>query len=348
MITQPSFDDSQSSQDWKNYQHIIGLPTFREKLDYWCQEVCKTDLVFGILALDGATFCLEAKTDDERRLLHEFWFNWYRTLFIDEGYAVEKAYWRSKHNTEKMAFQVKSIDILKADLQNRLAGATRKKDLTHKELTIVTDTIDGSIYPDASFTDYKTVDMLRDCWERKTVFDFAFSNGQEALAKVIEIAQFWDITKYEAYLKDILYNLHYNSEAVETVQNSANGKRPLTREEKLQCVQRILKPLNGVNPNKQPIMDQDSFDRLSSYTISLILDDRLPNDIKVIPCTNISNEHIRFTFYRLQKELFGKPVNGSIIDFLHSVFRQFENTSPKTTRSKFSSPPKSYDRDFGS
>ncbi|GAB3026551.1 hypothetical protein [Spirosoma pulveris] len=122
---------------------------------------------------------------------------------------------------------------------------------------------------------------------------------------------------------------------------------PYTEAQKEELVQFILAPLGGLNPQKQFIMNRKDFERLITYTNHLVRTDSLPNPILPIKQTGISNEHIRYTYYRLHKQLFGtKYKRPSFIEFLHVVFPQFAGTSQTTTNSKFSTPPKSYGRDF--
>ena len=112
-------------------------------------------------------------------------------------------------------------------------------------------------------------------------------------------------------------------------------------------VREILKPLSGLSTQHQPIMPVEDFNRLIEYTIVLVKSNTLPVDIKPIGQTGISNEHIRFTFYRLHRDLFGtRRINMNFIEFIHAVFTQFSGTDRGTTKQKFATSPKSYEKDF--
>ena len=109
----------------------------------------------------------------------------------------------------------------------------------------------------------------------------------------------------------------------------------------------ILAPLSGYNPIGLLIMSAGDFKRLLHYAEYLILHDSLPETIQAIQQIGISDEHVRYTFYRLHKRLFTtKSIRPSFINFLHQVFRQFEGYNKETTRKKFSVEPKSYLTDF--
>lgn len=118
-------------------------------------------------------------------------------------------------------------------------------------------------------------------------------------------------------------------------------------DQKRSYVRSILAPLSGLNPSKQAIISRVDFERLITYTDYLVFNNTLPAEISTIAQTGISNEHVRYTFYRLHKELFGtRQIRPAFIDFLHAVFTQFSGTAKTTTKSKFSTPPKSYENDF--
>ena len=125
------------------------------------------------------------------------------------------------------------------------------------------------------------------------------------------------------------------------------NQEPMSNEEKKECASQILAPLDGLNPQKQPIMTKTEFAQLIEYANHLVTTDTLPVIARPISQIAISNEHLRYTFYRLHKELLGtRRINQNYIEFLHSVFAQFSGTAPTTTKAKFSQGPSSYQTDF--
>ena len=121
----------------------------------------------------------------------------------------------------------------------------------------------------------------------------------------------------------------------------------IDKERKRQLVRSILAPLAGINLQKEEIMESGDFIRLIEYTDYLVLNDKLPENIIKIKKVNISIEHIRFTFYRLHKEVFAtRKIHDSFVTFLHAAFGILDNTSIATTKAKFSTRPSSYERDF--
>ncbi|GAB4000013.1 hypothetical protein GCM10028807_51700 [Spirosoma daeguense] len=115
----------------------------------------------------------------------------------------------------------------------------------------------------------------------------------------------------------------------------------------LGIINEILTPLGGYNPQHKLIMSKEDFSRLVDYTIWLVQNDSLPENINVIEPTNISIGHIRFTFHRLHKRLFTtREIKPAFYMFLHRVFKDFENQKIETTIKKFATRPKSYLADF--
>lgn len=121
-------------------------------------------------------------------------------------------------------------------------------------------------------------------------------------------------------------------------------KRDINKE--VQAALTSIKWLSGVNPQKQKIMSENEFKRLKDYTEHLIRQEAIPDNIQPIQQTNISNEHIRYTFYLIHKDLYTTTRKRHyFIDFLHTVFAQFQHTQKDTTWRKFSNAPKSYQKD---
>ena len=124
-------------------------------------------------------------------------------------------------------------------------------------------------------------------------------------------------------------------------------REAFTPKEQEAIVERILAPLNGINPSGEMIMAPGEYVELVKHTKHFILFNEMPTNPDRIQQIKISTEHIRYTFYRLHEALFTTvKIRQSFITFLSSMFRQFENQESETTRKKFSVPPKSYLRDF--
>lgn len=108
-----------------------------------------------------------------------------------------------------------------------------------------------------------------------------------------------------------------------------------------------LKILTGNNPQGQKIMSDHDFQRLSGYVDGLIESECLPVNIKPISQIDFPNGHIRYLFYLIHKELYTtKKIKGYFIDFLHAVFEQFAKAEKRTTKTKFSVKPGSWERDI--
>jgi hypothetical protein len=96
----------------------------------------------------------------------------------------------------------------------------------------------------------------------------------------------------------------------------------------------------------EKIMSDNDFERLTNYITTLIDTGTLPPDIQPIPQTATTTEYLRYTFYKIHKELYTtKPIRTEWIELLHAVFIQFKDTEHKTTRKKFSTIPPHYDQD---
>jgi hypothetical protein len=156
------------------------------------------------------------------------------------------------------------------------------------------------------------------------------------------------VKKYPA-IREAIYECPDHPEPTKIFQGSNFLKKAqeLGHEEVTRVTNEILKPLKYLNPQGRKIMSDDDYDRLVEYTMYLIVNDAIPADIKSITQTNISTGHIRYTYYRLHREIWGtKSLNVLVLDFLHLVFKQFENQGKETTRKKFADAPSSYDIDF--
>lgn len=160
------------------------------------------------------------------------------------------------------------------------------------------------------------------------------------------LAFLWGLIEYKRFLEtEEIPDPTTTTSVSQETQKPIND--PFSDVQQRQYIRSILAPLSGLNPSNQAIMSRVDFDRLLTYTDHLVLTNTLPDEILPIAQTGISNEHIRFTFYQLHKQLFGtRKKRPTFIDFIHTVFAQFNGTAKTTTNSKFSTPPKSYKNDF--
>lgn len=106
--------------------------------------------------------------------------------------------------------------------------------------------------------------------------------------------------------------------------------------------------MKGKAVDGKRIMSEQSFNKLLLYVTELVNNEKLPSNIEPIPKTNLSQMMIRYTFYKIHKELYTtKSIREYFIEFLHTVFfKQFENTTKTTTGKKFSKKPNMYDNDM--
>lgn len=105
--------------------------------------------------------------------------------------------------------------------------------------------------------------------------------------------------------------------------------------------------MKGTNLQDKPIMSEAEFDRMMSYLYFLLQYDYLPETVDPIPVVNLPTGSIRYTFYLLHQKLISKSrINESWINFLHACFEQFSTVDIRTTKTKFSQAPKSYENDL--
>jgi hypothetical protein len=121
-----------------------------------------------------------------------------------------------------------------------------------------------------------------------------------------------------------------------------------TLEQNKKIAGEYLEFLSGCNVHNEKIMSDTDFHSLKDYTFHLIEFKTVPKKIKPIPQTKISSDFIRYTFYQIQFNIYGKKnqVRNIWIDFLHNVFGQFKEIEKNTTYQKFATRPKSYQQDI--
>lgn len=131
--------------------------------------------------------------------------------------------------------------------------------------------------------------------------------------------------------------------------HQSQGKAPISEiplSKQLKIAKAHLNFLTGHNLQNEKIMTDDDYNSLLQYVTSFLT-------IKVVPVvtnrirTNISQDYLRYTFYRIYKDLHLKqPPRDSWVSLLHAIFLQFDNTTESTTSKKFSNKPDLYDSDI--
>ena len=131
--------------------------------------------------------------------------------------------------------------------------------------------------------------------------------------------------------------------------HQSQGKAPISEiplSKQLKIAKTHLNFFTGQNKKKKKIMSDDDYNSLLQYVTSFLT-------MKVVPVvtnrirTNISQDYLRYTFYRIYKDLHLKqPPRDSWVSLLHAIFLQFDNTTESTTSKKFSKKPDLYDSDI--
>lgn len=88
---------------------------------------------------------------------------------------------------------------------------------------------------------------------------------------------------------------------------------------------------------------------VDTYTDSFLRSGgELPTEVHLVN-TDISIEHLRYTYYLIYKEDCSKSIGRRcFIDFLQTIFSRFAHTEKSTTEKFFSKAPKSYNQDIES
>lgn len=131
--------------------------------------------------------------------------------------------------------------------------------------------------------------------------------------------------------------------------HQSQGKAPISEiplSKQLKIAKTHLNFFTGQNLQNEKIMSDDDYNSLLQYVTSFLT-------MKVVPVvtnrirTNISQDYLRYTFYRIYKDLHLKqPPRDSWVSLLHAIFLQFDNTTESTTSKKFSKKPDLYDSDI--
>ena len=119
------------------------------------------------------------------------------------------------------------------------------------------------------------------------------------------------------------------------------------RDLRIEKAKKIFELLKGDNPIGQKILSGEDYSKLEQAFEYLIKNEATSKEVSPISQVFIPMGHIRYLFYLIHKELYStKRIKECFIDFLHSTFTCFEGPTPKTTRTKFSVKPPSWDQDM--
>lgn len=157
--------------------------------------------------------------------------------------------------------------------------------------------------------------------------------------------------RWRSWLTDRLESTKQNlgSIFIPTSKDSASqssAKTPISQtslKKQLKVAQTHLNFLTGHNLQNEKIMSDEDYSLLLQYMTSFLTDKTVPvitNRIR----TNISQDYLRFTFYRIYKDLHLKqPSRNEWVTLLHSIFPQFDDTDESVTYKKLSIKPNQYD-----
>lgn len=196
----------EQARAFQQKQHLDRLPTFSEKLHYLID-------VFGspyggpnYLEGVNAPFGLQVKpsTDEEREMYHRAFLDYHRDDLAKKGEIVRE---RGDSERGSIAFIIQPIDVLKADLKNRLAkaaGPETQKALLLLEFEKTTKSIDATPLGCAadSLDNYKLARQLREDLTGYIPHDSILRDEDRAVHFICVLAHFWDILHYEHFLKE--------------------------------------------------------------------------------------------------------------------------------------------------
>lgn len=173
----------------------------------------------------------------------------------------------------------------------------------------------------------------------------AFENGQ----KQGYFYKAWSIVLSNNNLFAPLFEEYFNSKPnikeqkdISLKNNISKTLKP-TKEEDIQSVKEILKPLSGYW-KRDLILNENDFSNLIEYTLHIMENNCLPNETKQFPITGASIEFIRKTIHLVYLHL-GKKNKSCFVSLTH-LFKQLDKTEVKTTNSKFSAYTGNYNNDL--
>lgn len=105
--------------------------------------------------------------------------------------------------------------------------------------------------------------------------------------------------------------------------------------------------------NKRKVMSDDEFERLTEYVDFMIEKESIPPKVIPINKTALPTGYITYIFYLIHEKLYGRNRKLYFIEFLHTVFKQYQNINfdknepeESTTYKKFSLKPQNFKADF--
>ena len=108
-------------------------------------------------------------------------------------------------------------------------------------------------------------------------------------------------------------------------------------------IDEILGHLKGKNKSNEEILNKDEYKQLIENILHLINYEDLPEIKEPIRELNITTGSLRYSFYKVHKEVYGKnSIRDFFIDFLYEYFQQFQHAEKSTHKIKFSVKPKFY------
>lgn len=90
--------------------------------------------------------------------------------------------------------------------------------------------------------------------------------------------------------------------------------------------------------NKGRFISQQDYELLTTYLLILVKENRLPTETKKITI-KLDGGVLRFLFWVLHKEIFGKTKRPIFFDFMKSFFVQFNSVEVTTLKQKFATAP---------
>lgn len=248
------------------------------------------------------------------------------------------------------------LDTLQSALENRifmhdnnisieslqlkyLSGSSTSKTFFEERKAAVTTQIDKIIYG------HKRLDLVNSLLDE---FKYIVQTDRTELSCPALIHR-WLSQQQDVYTKNAHQQFaptNTGGERLGDVSAPAKQEKATIQEQKA-FAQEQLKFMTGVNVHQHKIMTDAEYKRMINYTFTLIETGKIPSAIQQIPKINLSTIYIRYTYYLIHKNLYGtSAIKKEWIDFLHKVFKQFSTFSKKTTKTKFSTKPSSYNQDM--
>lgn len=149
----------------------------------------------------------------------------------------------------------------------------------------------------------------------------------------------------EIYFKQILIVINEFKENENNVPStSLNTKiKTPTFDEDVKNILEIIEPLKA-SWNRAKILKDKDYEIFKDYVLEILKNGDLPKEVCQLPITNAPNHFISYIIYQVYKYI-GKKHRDKWIKLIH-LFKQFDNTEPKTTTQKFSNYKGDYKTDL--